>query len=253
MKILKFTKLKNNQYKLTLDNKEEVKLYEDTILKENLLLTKEVTAKELERIIESNDYYVAYYKALKLIKNRLRSEKELKTLLGKNFTSNLIDSVIKTLKKEGYLNNKTYISSYIHDALVLTSKGPYKITKELLNMGFKEEEISSLLNQSEQIWQDRINKYISKKLNMTTNFSNQKLKLKLSQELINLGYDKDLINTTLSNLKLSSDKDNLIKDYHKIKSKLERKDSSYLEYKLVTKLLQKGYNYEDIKEVINNN
>ncbi len=250
MKILKYTKLKNNQYKLTLDNGEEVKLYDDIILQENLLLTKEISNKQLAKIKNSNDYYVAYYKALKLINNRLRSEKELRTLLNKTFTSSITSSVIKTLKEEGYLDSKLYINSYIHDALLLTLKGPYKITKELVNMGFKEEEIEELFQVDDKTWEERIEKYISKKLKMTTSYSNQKLKLKLKEELINLGYSKELINEKLDNIELPSDKNKLIKDYQKIKEKLERKDVDNLNYKIINKLLQKGYRYEDIKEVV---
>ena len=102
MKILKYTKLKNNQYKLDLDNGIEVKLYDDVILKENLLLTKELTNKQLDKIIELNDYYVAYYKALRLINIKLRSEKEIRENLKKTFNDEVISDVIKTLKKEGY-------------------------------------------------------------------------------------------------------------------------------------------------------
>ena len=57
MKIIKYTKLKNSQYKIILENGTEVKLYDDVILKENLLLTKEITNKQLDKIIILNDYY----------------------------------------------------------------------------------------------------------------------------------------------------------------------------------------------------
>ena len=253
MKILKYTKLKNNQYKINLDNGEEIKLYDDVILKENLLLTKEITSQQLTKIIASNDYYIAYYKALKLINTRLRSEKELRTLLKKTFTSNLIDKVIDTLKKEGYLDSKTYISSYIHDALILTLKGPNKIKKELLNMNFMEEKINALLPTDNNIWVERINKYLTKKLKISTNYSNQKLKIKMQQELLNLGYNKEMINEAISNLSFPSDKNNLIKDYQKIKAKLERKKIDNIDYQLISKLLQKGYNYEDIKDIMGSN
>lgn len=251
MKILKYTKLKNNQYKINLDNGEEIKLYDDIILQENLLLTKEINKEQLSKIIASNDYFVAYYKALKLINMRLRSEKELRTILHKTFTSKLVDEVIDSLKKEGYLDSKTYITSYIHDALILTLKGPNKIKKELLNMNFKEEEITTLLPKEDTIWEERINKYLNKKLKMSNNSSNQKLKIKMQQELINLGYNTDMINAKLNNIIFPSDRNNLVKDYQKIKTKLERKKIDNLNYQLVSKLLQKGYNYEDIKALIN--
>ena len=42
MQISKYKKLKNNIYEVTLENDEKIKLYEDVILKEELLLKKEI-------------------------------------------------------------------------------------------------------------------------------------------------------------------------------------------------------------------
>ena len=52
MKIKKISKKKNNLYEITLDNKETINLYDDIILKYNLLLTKEIN--DLENIINDN-------------------------------------------------------------------------------------------------------------------------------------------------------------------------------------------------------
>ena len=250
MKILKYTKLKNNQYKLDLDNGIEVKLYDDVILKENLLLTKELTNKQLDKIIELNDYYVAYYKALKLINIKLRSEKEIRENLKKTFTDDVIRDVIKTLKKEGYLDSKTYINSYIHDALILSLKGPEKIKKELLTMNFKEEEIDELFNVEDKVWEERIDKYLQKKIKLTNNLSALKFKQKIMSDLSYLGYNNDMILDRLSKVELPSDKNNLEKDYYKIKAKLERKNMPNSNSRVIEKLLQKGYRYEDIKSVV---
>ncbi len=250
MKILKYTKLKNNQYKLSLDNGVELNLYEDLILKENLLLTKEITTKEVEKILELNNYYAAYYKALKLINGRLRCEKELVTLLKKDYNQSIIKQVIKTLKSTGYLNNKVYITSYIHDALLLSLKGPLKIKRELLNLDFPEEEVDNLFKIEDKVWEERINKYLQKKLKISNNLSNLKLKQKLINDLSNLGYSKNMIIESLDKVSLPNDLGNLKKDYEKIKKQLERKNMENNSSKIISKLLQKGYLYEDIKNIV---
>ena len=70
MNINKFKKLKSNTYKLTLDNKEELTLYDDTIIKYNLLVNKEI--KDLEEIVKYNKSIEAYYVALKYITRKIR-------------------------------------------------------------------------------------------------------------------------------------------------------------------------------------
>ena len=43
MKILKFKKQSKDKYKLYLDNNSDITLYEDVIIKNNLLITKEIS------------------------------------------------------------------------------------------------------------------------------------------------------------------------------------------------------------------
>ena len=49
MKIIKYQKLSGNKYNVFLDNGEKIKLYEDVIIKEELLLKKEID--DLDRLI----------------------------------------------------------------------------------------------------------------------------------------------------------------------------------------------------------
>ena len=60
MRILNIKKLKNGKYKLTLDNGEILELYDDVILKSNILYTKEVNEELLKEINKDNSYY-SYY------------------------------------------------------------------------------------------------------------------------------------------------------------------------------------------------
>ena len=66
-----------------------------------------------------------------------------------------------------------------------------------------------------------------------------------------LGYNNDMIMDRLNKVELPSDKKNLEKDYYKIKAKLERKSLPNSNSRVIEKLLQKGYRYEDIKSVVN--
>ena len=50
MKILKFKKQSKDKYKLYLDNNSDITLYEDVIIKNNLLITKEISDELLEAL-----------------------------------------------------------------------------------------------------------------------------------------------------------------------------------------------------------
>ena len=79
MKINKYKKLKTNTYKLVLDNKEEIVLYDDTIIKYDLLRTKEIN--DLDSIIKYNKSIESYYIAIKYITRKLRTEKAVRNKL----------------------------------------------------------------------------------------------------------------------------------------------------------------------------
>ena len=113
MRINKFKKLGRNKYKVMFDN-EELVLYEDIILKHNLLTKKDINIDELEEIVNDNRDYDAYNLALNYIEIRLRSRKEIyEYLKKKEFNESLINDVISKLDDLGLLNNKQYIEAFL--------------------------------------------------------------------------------------------------------------------------------------------
>jgi len=83
MKILKYKKDKQNIYKVA-TNKGEYKLYDDIIIKNELLLKKEISDKKWQEIIKENNELKAYYDALKSISIKMRTECEIENILKKN-------------------------------------------------------------------------------------------------------------------------------------------------------------------------
>ena len=198
MEIKSYKKLKNNLYEVILDST-KINLYDDIIIKYKLLLKKEINKEEFDQIIKENDSLSSYYKALKYINFKLRSEKEIYNYLKKlNFNDNDIFNTIERLKKDGYLDSKLYLKSYLSDQINLTNNGPYKIKSSLINLGFKEDEIDIYLDEiDESIWKDKIKKIIVKrnKLNKKGN-----ARTKNYIYLFNLGYEKSMIYSLLGNI-----------------------------------------------------
>ena len=116
MKIEKFKKISKGKYMVFFDRDDEYVLYEDVILKHNLLLQTNITLKELDEILKDNEYAKAYNLALSLISFKLRTEEEVKKYLEKKeIDENVIEETIKRLKKEKYLNEEVYIHAFVTD------------------------------------------------------------------------------------------------------------------------------------------
>lgn len=243
MKILCYKNKKGNIYEITLSNKEKITLYDDVILKYNLLITKEIKDNELNDILKDNDKIKAYLLAIKYIRVKLRTEDEIKKKL-KDYDKDTINYVINRLNKEKYLNNDLYIKAYINDSINLKFEGPNKILYDLKKMKFKEDEINNyLLKVDNDIWINKIRKYIKKKIETNKSLSKIFLEKKIKEDLFNKGFYKEDIDNTLNEFTIEEDKSIYEKEYTKLKNKLSKKYSNEeLEYRIKISLYKKGFN-----------
>lgn len=251
MRIIKYKKDKSNTYKVYIDN-EIITLYDDAIIKYDLLLKNSIDQKLFDEIVKYNDFLNGYYKAIKYINKKMRTELEIKKYLNKlEIKQSDIDNIIELLYKDGYLNKDIYIKAYINDQINLTNNGPLKVKKDLINLGYSEKE-TDIINDYD--WKYRIIKIIDKKLKTNNKLSNNALKNKLLNDIIKLGYYKEDILYYLENIKLDEDSNILKKEYEKIYRKYSKKYSgNELEFKIINFLYKKGFNIEDIKRCIDEN
>lgn len=243
MKILCYKNKKGNIYEITLSNKEKITLYDDVILKYNLLITKEIKDNELNNILKDNDKIKAYLLAIKYIRVKLRTEDEIKKKL-KDYDKDTINYVINRLNKEKYLNNDLYIKAYINDSINLKFEGQNKILYDLKKMKFKEDEINNyLLTIDNNTWINKIRKYIKKKIETNKSLSKIFLEKKIKEDLFNKGFYKEDIDRVLNEFIIEEDKSIYEKEYTKLKNKLSKKYSNEeLEYRIKISLYKKGFN-----------
>lgn len=247
MKIKKFKKDKGNIYKVYFEDDIIVSLYDDVIVKYNLLVNKEMDKKKFDELIKYNDFLDGYYKSIKYINKKLRTEEEIEKYLKKlEISSSNIKKIIELLYKNGYLNKELYIKAYINDQFNLTLNGPIKVTKDLVNLGYEEKEIIDYLYQYD--WNSRIDKIIQKRIKINHKLSNNALKTKILNDIIKLGYTKEDIIDSLDKVIFEDDLDILKHELYKIKNKYSKKyDDNELEYRIINYLYKKGFNIEDIK------
>jgi len=243
MEILKYKKIGKNKYKISFDTV-ELTVYEDIIFKYDLLLKKDIDISILDKIVDDNKYYEAYYMSLSYIEIKMRNKKEIIDYLKrKEFDKKYIDFAIQKLNDMNLLNNKSYIEAYVNDKVNLTLDGPYKIKRNLVSYDFDEEVIDEYLSKFDnELWLDRIRKVIEKKKVLLKNKSYYSLINKLRNDLYNLGYDKYLIDEELS--KIEYDNSSIEKEYQKALKKY--KDNKV---KISSYLLRKGYSYDEINNI----
>lgn len=250
MKIKNIKKV-GTKYKLILDNDEVITINEHVIINSNLLYTKKLTEKQLDKIKEETAYYENYDKILKMINRKIRSEYEIRKTLTKNEVSQVDqDKIVDKLKELNLINDELFAESYTNDKINLTLEGPYKIKKELEENNIDSTYIeNALVNFTQELIDNKLDKIINKRLKSNTKDTAYIFKQKTSIYLSNLGYSREDISNHLENIKLDNNK--LEKEMQKIYDKLKTKYEGYTLYnKLKQKLYSKGFTSEEINNFI---
>jgi len=250
MRINRFKKVGTNKYRIYFDN-ESLLLYEDIILKYNLLYKKEIDSDLLIEIDNENKKASIYDIALKYISIRMRSIKEMREYLSKKkFENKDIDITIDKLIYQGLLDDKKFSISYVNDKIHLTNNGIDKIRNDLEKLGVEEIYINNAINNIDNnILIDKLNKIIEKEIRLNSKLPVNKMKNKIINRCINLGYKLEDINNILNGYDLVSSS-NIKNDYDKLYKKYCNKYDTYkLNNVLKSKLYQKGYSIEEINKI----
>lgn len=248
MKIVKYKKNRQGKYVVYLDDGRELILYEEVILKFDLLLTKEVLDSQIEEINNVNYEYDVYYVALKSIQSRFKSTFDLISFLkNKEYPMDLIDKAIEKLTNQGYLNDRSFAKSYINSQMNTSSHGPNRIIGDLSNKKID----SIIINEeigvfTEEIQIEKIRKIIEKSIKSNRTRGGVILKNKIVNDLKNYGYDFSIISKVISEFDFSTDDSIAKKEYDKLYKKYSSKYSGYeLKSKIREKMFLKGLVYDE--------
>lgn len=245
MKIIKYKKKRNNKYSITLSNGDSLELYEEVILKNNLLIKKDIDSNDIDYIINDQKFYSCYYDILKMIRIRPRSVYEVRTKMIRNdYDEELIDDAIKKVKNQGYLDDKSFATSYINNQIITTNHGPKRISSDLKKKGVSQNVISEVISiYDNEVEKEKISKIIDKMIKSNRNKGNNYLKRKIYNDLLRDGFSKSIIDKVMSNKEFKDDSEIKEHEYEKIKARLQKKYSgSELEYKIKEGLIKKGFN-----------
>ncbi len=251
MNISKYKKLNNGSYNIYLEDGRVLSLYEEVILKYDLLLKKAIDMESIFEIEKENQKWDVYYYALKQLNRKAFSAEDLKVyLLRKEYPLSLVEDIIKKLVGQGYLNDLVYARSYIHQQMITSLKGPLKIKQELYNKKISSDIIESEIDVfSLEEQNDKINKIIQKKINENHSRGGFALKQKIVQDLKMLGYDYYIFAPLIDGYSFSNNQEIAKKEYDKLYRKYSRKyEGDKLDKIIREKLYLKGLVYNEKEE-----
>lgn len=200
MKIVKYTRLASGKYKVLFNNKKELILYESVIIDTNLLYKKEITSEEYNNLVSLNNYQDIYNKVIKYIGIRLRSKKETADYLKKmDLSTEVVDDILNKLITNKYIDDERFSQAYIKDKYNFSNNGPYKIINELVKLGIDKDMAYTYTFDIITNEEEKINKLINKYVKSDKKHDWYYLRNKIYNNLINLGYSKEIVISILNN------------------------------------------------------
>lgn len=217
-------------------------------LKKDLIVTDE----QLIEMGEYDGYRVAINKAIQYLSYKKRTEKEVRDYLTKiEVRPQAMDKAVDYCKVNGYINHEDYCISFMNTMLNTTDKGPVIFTQKLKELGIEQRLVDQYTYKFESmITEDRINKIAAK---ITKKYekkqSSRMIQQKIMQTLIQKGYNLDIANDALKNVKIETNEDALQKNLEKEVNRLSRKHEGFeLKQKVIQSMMRKGFEYDIIIE-----
>lgn len=201
MRIEKYELTKKNIYNVYLSNGEVLELNGKVITDNELLIKKDIDNELYDKLKRDNTICMLMDTSVKYIDRRLRSINELRDYLkNKEEDTIIIEEVIDKLIDYKYLDDDRFTKAFIKDKLNFTNWGDYKIKNELKRLGVNEEIIyNNMTSIYDNIYYERINKIIDKDLSTNKKYSGIKLKNKIYNHLLTLGYSKEKVISIINN------------------------------------------------------
>lgn len=253
MKLISVKKTSNN-YKAVFDDGSTLCLSEEVIIKYGLL-RHNIEINNIAQIIKDNDYYIALNAAYRYLYN-VHSKREVYEHLIKKYDKDIVLQVIDKLEQMNLIDDLEYARLlYNHFVKVLKGKELYLYT--LKEEGIKEEVIlqaSSFYLEKDEI--EVCQKAIDKILINYKKYSNKEKIRKLKAYLLSRGFSENIVNILLAKeIEMLDNIDNESKalsyQYERCLKKYQNKYEGYeLKEKIIHYLLQKGFKYDSIKEML---
>ena len=248
-----------NEVIFLFDESEIILELSDKIIKSyDLEIGKEISKETFDILKDHEQVTRAYNKALKFltVKDYTYNQMKKKLMDSGNYDDAQLDITLELLQNKNLINDEEYTVNYLKRCTRL-GVGLNKAIYNLRNYGVSDEIIDQCLEKNS--FDDEYlaaTKIIDTYYNRNIGFSYKAMLKKIRDKLYIKGFTNEAIEKALSDYDFEFDYEKehnaLEKEFIKQKKKYSKKyDTNQLKEKIINNLLRKGYNYEDIKEIMN--
>lgn len=225
---------------------------EDTIIKYGIYKNVEFNEKEFENIIRDDQKNKILNIALFYLSFKNRSIFEVYAYLRKKeYPEDLVLAVIDQLKELKYLDDNVFAANML-DYYIRINKGPRVLFEKLKQKGVDEAIINEIIiSYDSETEKNVIETIIEKNINKNIHEPIKKQKLKLYNKLARDGFSSNIIFSIINHLKfIDESEENLIKEIEKSKTRYSKYEDKIMRNKVITSLMNKGYDYSVIKKYL---
>ena len=239
---------------ITFDDETKIKLSLNTFSNFYLYKDKKLTLEEEKELLFENDLSKFKSYVLNLFSKKMYSEKEIiEKLKNKKCNRKVIEAIISYLKDHQFIDDKKYLS-YLVEEYNNKKYGKHKIVNLLTSKGISSLLIDEIIfDEDEEL--SKASALVEEYLKQNKNKSFLALKKSLYGFLVTRGYSNNIASKALESALKVINKDDereiLLKSLEKyvIIHQMDLNDAPQRE-KLINKYLSKGFNYNLIKEVL---
>ena len=235
---------------------DEIRVDEDTIIKYGIFKGREFSEKDFKKILKEVEIQKLFNRCLNYLSYQTRSKHEIYAYLDKQnkdkkYSQNDFIGIVSKLTSLGYIDDNKYTKEII--SYYRSKKGKEYIYNFLrdkqINVETIEKELESYDDEEEIAYQ-----IIVKIQAQYRKYPLNKQRIMIRQKLLRDGFSNASINYAMDKITLIDESDDsLERDIIKLKKKYDNKELSEYEKKnkIISSLMNKGYNYSKISEKLN--
>lgn len=185
----------SNIFEVIIDGEEYI-LHSDIIVKYGLSTGGEIEKQKLNEVVNESDIVIASNLAMKYVSTKLVTSKQLKDYLrSKGYASNVVSKVVEKCNEYGVINDQNFASSYINIKQNNLSKRA--IENKLMQKGISKEISLEYLQDFDD---SNVAITVAEKFMKNKEYTEENI-TKLIRHLSYKGFDYEIINKTLNNIK----------------------------------------------------
>jgi len=218
-----------------------------------------VDREELDALKDQEQVARAYQLALKYLTTKDYTYAKMQKKLSEkgDFDEIQIDMTMDILVQKNLIDDLEYTRNYFQRSIRL-GIGMNKIIYNLKNDGVSPFVIDEFLaDYSQNLEYDKAYEIVQKLYNENKTKPQYALIQNIKSKLFNKGFSQDVVERAIHNFDFTIPKEHtkmlLTKEYYRVYNRYKnRYNANILKSKIITFLVQKGYEYDDVIEIINN-